>query len=284
MKKSKIFECFKVLAGAIIYAVGICCFLNPANIAPGGASGISIITNHLFGLPIGTVSILINIPILYAGYRKLSGKLIFKTVIALIVTSFIIDFIITPLFPVYTGDRLLGSVFGGVLLGIGLGIIFSAGYTTGGTDILSMLLRLKFPHLRIGIAILIIDCFVLLASVLFFHDIEAGLYGVISLFASGKLVDFMVYSGDSSRLTFIITSKEKEVIEQINKRIDRGVTIINAEGGFTRENKKIVLCAVRHREFSALKEAVFDADSKAFFTSAVSDGIYGEGFIRKHLF
>ena len=147
-----------------------------------------------------------------------------------------------------------------------------------------MLLRLKFPHLRIGIAILIIDCFVLLASVLFFHDIEAGLYGVISLFASGKLVDFMVYSGDSSRLTFIITSKEKEVIEQINKRIDRGVTIINAEGGFTRENKKIVLCAVRHREFSALKEAVFDADSKAFFTSAVSDGIYGEGFIRKHLF
>ena len=284
MKKQTVLNILKVVGGAFIYAIGISCFLNPASIAPGGASGISIILNHLFGLPIGVVSIFINIPVLYAGYKKLSSNLIIKTIFALILTSFIIDFIVTPFFPVYTGDRLLGSVFGGILLGIGLGIIFSAGYTTGGTDIVSMLLRLKYPHLRIGIAILIVDCFVLAASIIFFHDIEAGLYGVISLFFSGKLVDFMVYSGDSSRLTFIVTSKPKDVIESIIKKTGRGVTLINAEGGYTGENKKIVLCAVRHREFSSLKDAVFEADESAFFTSAVSDGIYGTGFFKKHLF
>ncbi len=284
MKKSTIINWAKTLLGGFIYAISICCFLTPANIAPGGVSGISIILNHLFGLPIGIVSIVINIPILYAGYKKLSSELIVKTIIALIITSFIIDFIVTPVFPVYTGDRLLGSVFGGILLGIGLGIIFSSGYTTGGTDIMSMLLRLRYPHLRIGIAILIIDCFILIGSVVFFKDLEAGLYGVISLFFSGKLVDFMVYSGDSSRLAFIVTTKHKEVTEEIIKKTGRGVTLINAEGGFTGDDKKIVLCAVRHREFSTLKDAVFAVDEYAFFTSAVSDGIYGTGFIKKHLF
>lgn len=273
-----------VIVGSHLYAIAIVCFLNPANIAPGGATGTSIILNHLFGLPIGTVSILINIPILYAGYRKLSRGLIVKSSIALILTSLLIDVVITPLLPVYSGDRLLGSVFGGVLLGIGLGMIFSAGYTTGGTDILSLLLRLKFPHLRIGLAILIIDCFVLAASVLLFHDIEAGLYGIIALFCSGKLVDSMVYYGDSSRIAFIVTSRHKEVCEAILNRLDRGVTVINAEGGFTGETRKIIMCAVRHREFSKLKDTVFETDDNAFLTSSVSDGIYGEGFFRQKLF
>ncbi|MBQ7974304.1 MAG: YitT family protein [Clostridia bacterium] len=284
INKNTLKPALSVIAGAHLYAIGICCFLNPADIAPGGASGISIILNHLFGLPIGTVSILINIPILYAGYRKLSGMLIIKTSIALILTSLLIDLVVTPLLPVYTGDRLLGSVFGGVLLGTGLGMIFSAGYTTGGTDILSMLLRLKFPQLRIGLAILIIDCFVLGASAILFRDIEAGLYGIIALFCSGKLVDSLVYYGDSSRIALIITSRHKEVTEAIIKNIGRGVTVINAEGGFTGENKKLIMCAVRHREFSHLKDLVFETDGKAFLTSSVSDGIYGEGFFRQKLF
>ena len=273
-----------VTAGSVLYAVGICCFLTPADIAPGGASGVSIILNHLFGLPIGTVSILLNIPILYAGSRKLSKSLIKRTVFALFLTSAIIDFIVTPFFPVYTGERLLGSVFGGVLLGTGLGIIFSAGYTTGGTDILSMLLSQRFPQLRIGIAILIVDCFVLGASAIVFRDIEAGLYGVISLFCSGKLVDSLVYYGDRSRITFIITSRHKKVTEKIMTELGRGVTVITAKGGFTGDEKTVLLCAVRHREFSQLKDTVFKADEKAFMTSAVSDGIFGEGFFRKKLF
>ena len=273
-----------VIAGAHLYAAGIVCFLNPADIAPGGASGISIILNHLFGLPIGTVSILINLPILYAGYRKLNRNIIVKTSVALILTSLLIDVVLTPILPIYTGDRLLGSVFGGVLLGIGLGMIFSAGYTTGGTDILSLLLRLKFPHLRIGLAILIIDCFVLAASVILFRDIEAGLYGIIALFCSGKLVDSMVYYGDSSRIAFIVTNHHKEVSEAILKKLDRGTTVISAEGGFTGDNKMIIMCAVRHREFSKLKDTVFETDSNAFLTSSVSDGIYGEGFFRQKLF
>lgn len=273
-----------VIVGSHLYAVAITCFLTPADVAPGGATGISIILNRLLGFPIGTVSIIVNIPILYMGYKKLSRTLMAKTAAALIFTSLLIDIVITNLFPVYTGDRLLGSVFGGVLLGTGLGLIFSAGYTTGGTDILSMLLRLKFPQLRIGIAILIIDCFVLSASALVFNDIEAALYGIIALFCSGKLVDSMVYYGDSSRIVFIITNEPEKVCDDIINRLDRGVTVLTATGGFTGNCKKVLMCAVRHREFNSLKDLVFKTDSKAFLTSAVSDGIFGEGFFRQKLF
>lgn len=284
MTKIKIFNLSKMIFGSFLYAAGICSFLNPADIAPGGASGTSIILNHLFGLPIGTMSILINIPILYFGFRKLDKSLIIKTVFALLFTSFVIDFVATPLFPVYAGDRLLASVFGGILFGTGLGIIFSSGFTTGGTDIVSMLLRLKFPHVRIGIAILIVDFFVIAASVIFFGEIETGFYGIITLFFSGKVVDFFVYYGDSSRLAFIITDKAQDLSHAIIKKLGRGVTIINAEGAFTGNERKILLCAVRHREFANLKNLVFDTDEKAFLTSAVSDGIFGEGFFRKQLF
>lgn len=278
MRKNRFMNIISLLTGSLLYGTGICCFLEPANIAPGGVSGISIMLNYLFNAPIGISSILINLPILISGYIYLNKDVIKRTIPALVVSSLMIDLVIKNNFPVYSGDRILGSIFGGVIMGAGLGIIFLRGCTTGGTDVLSLFLKKKFPHLRIGLAMLIIDCIILTVSVFVFRDIESGMYGIISLFCSVKLVDLIVYSGDSATLTFIISHKHSEIASAIFNRLDRGVTILNASGGYTGNNIKIIMCAVRKQEFPILKETVFDVDDKAFLTSAASEGIFGEGF------
>jgi len=263
-----------------LYGAGICCFLEPASIAPGGVSGISIMVNFLTGLPIGITSILINIPVLIAGYIFLDKKLIKNTVFALVLTSAIIDYIITPLFPVYSGDRLLGSVFGGIFMGIGLGIIFSCGSTTGGTDILSLLMKKKFPNLRMGIAMLIIDCIILAFSMLVFKDTESGLYGIISLYCSTKLIDFFVYSGDRASLVFIISKETEKISSAIMNSMNRGVTLLDATGGYSGNKNKIIMCVVRRQEFPVLKQITLEADETAFLTAANSENVFGEGFYK----
>lgn len=284
MHKNTVLKIMTEAFGAILYGSGICCFLDPSNIAPGGVSGISIMLNYLIGAPIGTTSLLINIPVLIAGFIRLDKTLIKRSVFSLILTSAVIDYIITPFFPVYTGDRLLGSVFGGVLMGAGLGFIFNCGSTTGGTDILSLLLKIKFPYLRIGFAMLLIDCIILAMSIFVFHDLESGLYGIIALFCSTKLIDFLVYSSDKASLTFIISENCEKIAEKIFEHIDRGVTIIDATGGFTGKKIKIIMCAVRRQEFTELKKITFEADKNAFMTSAVSEGVFGEGFYKNKPF
>lgn len=284
MRKNTVLKVVAEVFGAILYGSGICCFLNPSNIAPGGVSGISIMANYLTGAPIGTVALLINIPVLILGFMRLDKAIIRRSVFSLILTSVIIDYVITPFFPVYSGDRLLGSVFGGVLMGAGLGFIFNCGSTTGGTDILSLLLKIKFPHLRIGIAMLLIDCIILTMSIFVFRDLESGLYGIIALFCATKLIDFFVYSSDRASLTFIISEHCEKIAEKILTHIDRGVTIIDATGGFTGKKIKIIMCAVRRQEFTELKKITFETDKNAFMTTAVSEGVFGEGFYKNKPF
>ena len=284
MKRKFFLNTVGILAGSFLYGAGIYCFLNPAHIAPGGISGISIMLNYIWNLPIGITSAMINLPIMIAGYFYLEKKIILRSIPALLISSFMIDFVIKYIFPEYTGDRLLGSIFGGVLMGAGLGIVFTRGCTTGGTDIVSLFLKKKFPHLRIGIAMLLTDCIILTASVLVFRDIESGMYGIITLFCASKLIDLFVYSGQNATLAFIFSVKYMEISEEIFKKLDRGVTLLNATGGYTQKNIKIIMCAVRKQEFPILKEIIFETDEKAFLTSAASEGIFGEGFSRNNIF
>ncbi len=284
MKKKMLLNIFYSVSGSLAYGVGICCFLNSSNIAPGGVSGISIMANYLFGLPIGITSVLINIPILAIGYFKLSKRLITHTAAVLLFSSFITDYIVSPFFPIYSGDRLLGSVFGGVLIGVGLGLIFSGGNTTGGTDILSLLLKLKFPQLRIGIAMLIIDGIILSSSIIVFKNIESALYGIIALFCSSMLIDRIVYASDRTSLTFIISAKHSEIAKKILTELGRGVTIIDGVGGYTKSSVKIIMCAVRRQEFPQLKELTFSEDACAFLSTVSTEGIFGEGFYKNSPF
>lgn len=175
--------------GSLLFAIGIVSFTEPANIAPGGVSGIAIILNYLWDvLPIGGLSIAINVPLMILSFKYLGRRASVKTICSLIISSLMIDWIAAPFFPVYSGDRLLGAVFGGVFMGAGLALIFLRGSTTGGTEIVSNLMRLRWPHISMGRAILFVDCAVIAASIVVFGNLESGMYGIISRFVPPKLL------------------------------------------------------------------------------------------------
>ena len=170
-----------LLIGSLIYGIGIYMFVVPANIAPGGASGIALMVNFVTGLPVGTLTLVLNVPLLILAWFYLSKKFAVSTAITTAVCSFVLDFVVPLFIPVYAGDRLLCSLYGGVLVGAGMALIFIAGSTTGGTDILGYILQKKRPHMSIGRALMIVDGIILAASIFVFGNIEAALFGLISL-------------------------------------------------------------------------------------------------------
>ena len=174
---------FFLVLGSVVYGIGTHSFVMPANIAPGGAVGLALIVNYLSGLPVGILTIFLNIPLLALAWFMLSKRFVITTGIACGVCSVILDFGITPFLPVYEGDRLMSSLFGGILVGIGMACIFMTGSTTGGTDILGYIMQKKKPHISIGKALLMVDGVILLLSIYVFQNVEAGLFGLISLFA-----------------------------------------------------------------------------------------------------
>ena len=176
------------VAGAAILAVGVSCFVGPAQIAPGGVSGLSILVNFLTDLPVGAVNLAFNIPLILLAWKFLGRRFTLRTLVTVLIQSVLMD-VITLWIPVYTGERIMAALFGGVASGVGLALVFMRGSTTGGTDIVSRLLQLRYRHLSIGRLLFLVDVVVLLLSVAVFRNIEAGLYGMIAIFASGKVLD-----------------------------------------------------------------------------------------------
>lgn len=275
--KDIIYDCL----GGLAYGVGVVCFFNSSNIAPGGVSGISIMLNYLFGAPIGLTGLLINIPIIVLGYIYLGRTMMNKTLKSILVTTVIIDAVITPLFPVYSNDRMLAALFGGLLLGVGLALIFQQGSTTGGTDILSHLIRLKYPHFSIGKAMLIIDCIIIALSTFVFHDIESALFAIVGLFCSTKVIDSLLYGADRGTVLFIVSRKNSEISEKIIKDMTRGVTLLHSKGMYSGTESGVLMCAVRRHEFAKLKKIINEIDYNAFFMVCPAEEIAGEGFTRK---
>lgn len=274
-------DLFYDVLGGLLYGIGIVCFFNSSNIAPGGVSGISIMLNFLFGVPIGITGLLINVPIIIAGYLKLGKQMMTKTLKTILITTIIIDSIITPFFPVYSNDRMLAALFGGLLLGTGLSLIFSRGATTGGTDILSHIIRIKYPHFSIGKAMMIIDCIIILISTIVFKNIESALYAVIGLFCSTKILDSLIYGADRGTVVFIISEKNSKISKSIITGLGRGVTLLDAHGAYSGRENNVLMCAVRRHEFSRLRRIVNTIDANAFFIVSSAEEICGEGFTRK---
>ena len=263
--------------GCILYAVGISYFITPCDIAPGGVSGVSLILNYLYALPIGTVSFILNIPILILGYFYLNKRVILRSLRIIFVSSLLLD-IVSGITVPFGGERLLGAVFGGLLVGIGIGVIFYVGGTTGGTDILSHIVKKKFPSVRIGTAILAIDCIIITVSMLVFKELESGLYGIISLFCTTKMIDAVIYGTDSASTIMIVSDKAEEISRYITTKMERGITIWDCHGGYSLKNHSLLMCAIRIRQLSAVKSAVREIDSNAFMICMRSTDIYGEGF------
>lgn len=266
------------IVASFIMAIGIYCFLEQADIAPGGISGVAIMLKYLFGLPIGIMTLVINIPLILLAWKYLGHTFTKKTLVTLVISSLILDYVVTPFFPQYSGDRLLGSVFGGLFMGAGLAIVFLRGSTTAGTDIISYLLEKKFPHISIGRLLMFIDCIILAASVAVFGNIESGLFGVVALFCQTKAIDGIIYGMDRGHTVTIMSPKNQEIARRILTEMDRGSTFLHGWGAYSGKDTQVLFCVIRAREYHNLKSIVAEIDPNAFLVVQEASQILGEGF------
>ncbi|MCI7795758.1 MAG: YitT family protein [Lachnospiraceae bacterium] len=267
------------IAGSVLQAIGVWFFIEPSHIAPGGVSGMALILNHLFGLPVGAISFIINIPLLIASYLYLDRKMTWKTIRTVIWMSVIMDGLAALGLPQYTGDRLISCAFGGIFVGAGMAVIFMRNSTTGGGDILAKLLQKFRPYLQTGTALLIIDAFVVGASVLAFGEIEAAMYGVISLVCTTQTIDTIIYGMNKGSMITIHSGKNHEIAEEIMRTMDRGTTFYKSVGGYSGKECETLTCAVDRKQFYMVKEIIDKYDPKAFVIVSPTKEVYGEGFL-----
>ncbi|MBQ4154009.1 MAG: YitT family protein [Clostridia bacterium] len=271
-----------LVVGSVVYAFGVVYFVDPHKISPGGITGIAAVVNYLLPfLPIGLLILIFNIPIITLGFLRVGGKFIFKTLFVTLISSVIID-VFDRFLPVYEGERLIAAIFGGVLIGLGLSLVMLRGGTTGGTDVLAKVIRIKYPYFSMGRLVLILDGIIVIIASITYKDLETALYSAITLFASAQMLDAVLYGSDAGRFLFIVTNKTKEISDAIFEATDRGVTILPAKGGYKNENREVVLCALRKPEVDKAVKTVKVTDPEAFTIVTVTGGVFGEGFEKKY--
>ena len=275
--KKRIIDYLAYLLGGVLISISISCFAAPNDIAAGGFSGIATLLNYLFRVPIGISVLIMNIPIFIIGGRHFGGRFIIKSLIATVIMSIFID--LSSLFlPIYTGDSLLSAIFGGVLSGTGLAVIFVRGATTGGVDIIAKIINSRFPFFSMGRLILVLDAVVVIAAALVYRNIESGLYAVVMIFVQSKTIDWIVYGMDKGKVLLISSQNYREIAFEIMNKMHRGVTILQAKGAYTDKTMPMIMCAVRPFETSSLHKIVKSIDSHSFIITLEAGEIIGEGF------
>lgn len=265
------------LVGTAIYALGLHVFVIPANFAPGGVSGLAAMLNYLFHFPVGTGILLLNLPLLLAAFKFLGKCFTFKTLKTILIITLMTDVIVTPL-PYYKGNPLLAALFGGLLMGVGLALVFMRGSTTGGSDIAGRLLQLAMPQLPIGRAMMVMDFMVVCISILVYGNLEAGLYALISIFTCNYTLDTVLYGMDKGKLTWVFSMKNDEIAQDILQHMGRGATFLKSHGAFSRAEREVLVCAVRRNEYHKLKKIVMTRDPAAFMICTDATEVLGEGF------
>lgn len=266
------------ILGGIGLSVAVNCFLSKNNILYGGFSGIATILNFLFEIPIGTAIFLMNVPLFILALKKLGGRFIKRTIWATFITSLIIDS--GAFLPVYSNDLLLSSIIGGALVGISLGIIFIRNATTGGIDIIAKLIQINHPHFSFGKSILIFDGIVIVLGGIIYKNIESMLYAAVVTFVSAQVLDYIIYGISRGATIMIITEKSDEIRHKIIYDLDRGVTVLKGQGGYSGQNKDILLCACYDNQTQKFIKEIKSADENAFFIVTQSKQILGNGFTR----
>ena len=273
----KVRSCGIITLGAVIYALAFDWFVAPNQIAMGGVTGLAQIVNALVPvLPVGVLSILVNVPLFLAGWRLLGGRLLVSSLYAMAVSSLAID-VIAWMHTFPPMDPILATLYGGAGMGVGLGLVFSQGATTGGTDIIGKLLKLKFPWLPIGKLVMIPDMVVVILAAVVFGTVNAALYGLIQMFLLSKVMDMILYGWDTSRVAYIITDRWEETVQGLLD-MNRGVTLLQGKGAYTGAEKQVLLVAFRQREIVPIKRMLREIDPKAFFIVCDAHEILGEGF------
>ena len=278
--KKKLFHEIKsfllIAVATAIYAVGISLFLDPNQLAPGGVAGIAVILNRLVEIETGTLYFVLNIPIILLGIWKFGIRFIAKTVYAIILVSVFTN-LLSPM-GALTDDLLIASVAGGILIAVGIGLIFKAGATTGGTDIIVKILRRKFRHLKTGFLFLCTDILVVSLSALVFQNIEVAFYALLTVVICGKALDYVLYGGDVAKMLFIMTEKPEEIGQRLMEELDVGVTYLQGQGGFTGTEKRVVFTMVPNRLGAEAQDIVKSEDRMAFMVVTSANEIFGEGY------
>ncbi|MER2008943.1 MAG: YitT family protein [Psychrobacillus sp.] len=267
---------FYVIIGAAIIALGFNVFLLPNQVASGGVSGISTILKGVFGWEPGLVQYAFNIPLFIAGLIFLGAKFGIKSFVGTLVLPAVV--LLTASWEPWTYNPLLGALFGGITVGLGLGIVFRGGASTGGTDLAAQIIT-KYTGFSLGRSVLLIDGLIVLSAAVVF-DIEQALYALIGLFVTTKTIDIVQLGFSQSKMIYIITNKQDEIRDAIYKEIDRGVTKLPAYGGYTNEEKSILMVVAYQTEFTKMKQVVQTIDPTAFVIVSDAYEVLGEGFKR----
>lgn len=280
--KSKVKELSKdyllFFIGSVIYALSVNCFTSPNNIAPGGLTGVGIMLNYLFEFPIGTATLVMNIPLFIWAYISLGKQFLGKSAVATVMVSVIIDAVKLLPIPSYTGDRLLAAIFGGVFAGAGLALIFLRGGTTGGTDLLARLFAKRFRAVPMGRMILFFDAAVVTSSIFVFGNIESALYAFITIYVSSNVIDSVLYGKDTGKVLFIVTKNPEAVSKSIIEKLGRGVTVMQGKGAYTGEDSHVLMCAVRRNEVFRVRDIMVQIDPSSFIIVGDAAQVLGQGF------
>jgi len=270
---------FILTVASMIYALGFNWCYVPNSIAFGGITGVAQIINHIFSwAPIGVVVIVLNVPLFLLGWKLLGGHLLVSSLFTMFVSSVFIDVMNS----VYTfpsmEEPLLACIFGGVLMGLSLGIVFQKGATTGGTDLIARLLKLKLAWLPMGRLLMAIDLAVIVLVAAVFRSLYSAMYGLVALYISSLVMDGVLYGMDSARVAYIISDKDREISDAIAHELDRGVTILHGEGAYSGAEKRVLMCAFKQRQIVTLKQAVKEIDPGAFIIVCEAHEVLGYGF------
>ena len=276
--KEELLNYLFITAGSLIYALGQLYFIKPLHIPMGGVSGLALVANFLWSLPIGVVTIVLNIPLLFLGWRNMGREFFVKTAFAIVVSSVFTD-LLEPILPAFDGEMLIAALYGGLVMGGGYGLIFRAGGTTGGVDIIAKWIN-RQRDIPIGTTNLIANAVVIVASAVIYGNLDSALYAMITSYLSSMVIDKMVYGMDVQKSAMIITSKPKEVAGAVMEELHRGCTGMEGTGMYTGDKRTVLICAVRRHETGTLKKLILEKDEHAFMMISNINEVFGHNFKR----
>lgn len=280
MKLKVVREYLLILMGVLLTAVGLDMFLVPNRIAAGGVSGIATIVHYVVGWPVGTVMLVINLPLFIIGVRQLGLVMGIRSLFGTITLSLLVDLLAALRLPVPTHDPLLASLYGGIIVGVGIGIVFRNKGTTGGTDLAAAIIN-NYMKLSVGVVLFVIDGSVIIAAGLVFKSAELALYALLTVFLTARVIDIVQEGFSNTKAALIISNTPEEVANAILKKLDRGVTSLMGRGMYTGAERDIILSVVTRAEISVLKDLVHAIDPKAFVILTDVHEVLGEGFKRR---
>ena len=265
------------LVGSVLTGIAVYNFAAPAGFPMTGFSGLALIAFRLWGLPIGWMTIVLNIPVAILCYRLLGRGFFFRSVRCMVLSSLFVDYV-APLLPLYQGGRLLAAICTGVLGGLGYAIIYLRNSSTGGADFIVMAVKAVRPHVQLGRIIFITDAIIILLGGIIFRDFDGVIYGLIIDYIYAIVTDKIMYGMNAGKLALVVTDRGKETADKIDELVGRGTTIIEARGGFRQDHRDVVMCACSTKEMITVERAVKTVDANAFTVILESNEVLGEGF------